>query len=128
MTITDAKPAAGLRTARQLEQAARRPTCEYVRQAREDGSTWQEIGATLDLSASAAHRGISVAKAAHDHAAGDPGSEYARRYDRTFPWTCPDCRRLVRDQGPCNAPADDEPGHADGCPRLATAIAAWDEG
>jgi hypothetical protein len=128
MTTTDAEPMAGILAVRQVEHAARKLTREYVRQAREDGHTWQEIGAALDLSASAAHRGVSLAEAAYDDMAGDPDSEYASQYGRTFAWTCPTCRAVVSDRGPCSGPAEDEQGHADGCARLASKIAAWESG
>jgi len=91
MTTTDAEPMAGIQAVRQVQHAARRLTREYVRQAREDGHTWQEIGAALDLSASAAHRGVSLADAAYDDITGDPDGEHASRYGRTFIWTCPAC-------------------------------------
>ena len=126
MTTTDVEPMAGIRAVRQIEHSARGLTREYARQAREDGHTWDEIGAALDLSASADHRGVPLADAAYDEVAGDPDGEYARRYGRTFAWTCPACRAVVRDKGPCNGPADDEQGHADGCTRLSAAIAAWE--
>ena len=126
MTTTDAEPMAGIRAVRQIEHSARALTREYARQAREVGRTWHEIGAALGLSASAGHRGVPLADAAYDEVAGDPDSEHARRYGRTFSWTCPACRAVVRDKGPCDGPADDEQGHAGGCPRLRAAIAAWE--
>lgn len=126
MTTSDAEPMAGILAARHLEHAAREFARGYVRQAREDGRTWHEIGAALDLGASAAHRGVSLAEAAYDDSAGDPDGEYARRYGRTFAWTCPACRATVIDQGPCSGPASDERGHADDCQRLTGAIAAWE--
>ncbi len=126
MTTSDAEPMAAIRVVRHLEHAAREFTRGYVRQAREDGHTWHEIGAALDLGASAADRGVSLAEAAYDDSAGDPQGEYARRNGRTFAWTCPACRATVRDRGPCGGPADDEQGHADGCPRLTEAIVAWE--
>jgi hypothetical protein len=125
-TTTDAEPMAGISAVRQVEHAAPGLTREYVRQAREDGHTWQEIGTALGLSASADHRGVPLAEAAYDDITGDLDGEYARRYGRTFAWTCPACRAVVRDRGPCDGPADDEQGHADGCPRLSAAIAAWE--
>ena len=126
MTTTDVEPIAGIRAVRQIEQAARALTREYARQAREDGHAWGEIGAALDLSASADHRGVPLADAAYDEVAGDPDGEYARRYGRSFTWTCPACRAVVREKCPCDGPADDEQGHANGCPRLSAAIAAWE--
>lgn len=126
MTTSDAEPMAGVRAARHLEHAALALARGYVRQAREDGRTWHEIGAALDLGVSAGHCGISLAEAAYDDAAGEPGSEYARRYGRTFAWTCPACLATVSDRGPCSGPADDEQGHADGCLRLADTITKWE--
>jgi hypothetical protein len=126
MTITDVEPMAGIRAVRQIEHSARALTRGYARQAREDGHAWHEIGAALGLSASAGHRGVPLAEAAYDEVASDPDGEYARRYGRTFSWTCPACRAAVRDKGPCDGPADDEQGHADGCPRLRAAITAWE--
>jgi hypothetical protein len=126
MTTTDVEPMAGIRAVRQIEHSARGLMREYARQAREDGRTWHEIGAALDLSASAGHRDVPPAEAAFDEVAGDPDGEYARRYGRTFTWTCAACRAVVRDRGLCDGPVDDEQGHADGCPRLHAAIAAWE--
>jgi hypothetical protein len=40
-----------------------------------------------------------------------------------FLWTCPECRQTIRDRGPVLMPAADEKGHADGCGRLAAAMA-----
>ena len=68
----------------------------------------------------------TIADAAFDFAAGDPNSHYARTYGRSFPWRCPACRSLVSDRGPCSGPLDDEPGHQDGCQRLAAAVATWE--
>ena len=126
MTIAQAEPMTGIAAARHLEHAARGLTREYIRCAREDGRTWDQIGMALDLAATAARRGIPLADAAYDEAAGDPDGEYARRYGRTFAWTCPDCQATVRDRGPSSGPADDEQGHEDDCRRLASAIAAWE--
>ena len=126
MTTTDVEPMAGIRAVRQIEYSTRGLTREYARQAREDGHTWHEIGAALGLSASADHRGVPLADAAYDEVADDPDGEYGRRYKRTFAWTCPACRAVVSDQGPCGGPAEDEQGHADRCPRLVATMAAWE--
>jgi len=125
MTTTDAEPLAGILAARCLEHAAREFAREHVRRAREDGRTWHEIGAALGLGTDA-HGGIPLAEAAYDDVAGDPDGEYARRYGRSFTWTCNACQCTIRDRGPCDGPADDEQGHADSCSRLADAIAAWE--
>jgi hypothetical protein len=125
-TTVEAEPMAGMHAARELEHAARQLTREYIRRAREDGYSWKEIGEALDLRASAEHRGISVAEAAYNDAAGGSDSEHARRYGRSFIWTCPVCRHAVSDKGPCNGPAEDEQGHAESCSRLADTSAAWE--
>jgi hypothetical protein len=62
-----------------------------------------------------------VADAAYHYATGT--TAFGRS---SFAWVCPACRDTVIDRGPqAGHPADREDGHADGCPRLATAIAAW---
>jgi hypothetical protein len=124
--VRDYDPAAGMRAARAVELAARRMTRDYVKVARQDGMTWREIGETLGLSAPADWREGSVADAAFDFAAGPADSHYARTYGRSFGWTCPACLGVVSDHGPVQGPRDDEPGHKDGCQRLAAAIAAWE--
>ena len=66
--------------------------------------------------------GLSAAEAAYDQVAGEPSFR-----TRSFAWTCPACHGTVIDRGPeAGRPQDCEEGHADGCPRLAAAITAWD--
>jgi hypothetical protein len=121
--VPDAEAIAGIRAARQVEHAARQLGLEYVRKAREDGHSWHEIGAALELGADAAQRGVSLAEAAYDYAADEPSSTYD---PRSVPWTCPACLEVISDRGPdAGHPADAEPGHADSCTRLAATIAAW---
>ena len=64
--------------------------------------------------------GDTIAEAAYSYTAGSPDTETARRYGRSFSWTCGSCEALISDHGLCNGPADDERGHADDCARLAT--------
>jgi hypothetical protein len=123
--VRDYDPAPGMRAARAVELAARRMTRDYVKVARQDGMSWHQIGAALGLTADTEH-GSTVADAAFALAAGDPGSYYARTYGRSFPWTCPACRGVVSDHGPVSGPYDNEPGHRDGCQRLAAAVTAWE--
>jgi len=121
LTITDAEPMAGLRAATALRFAMRRLAKDYMRLAREDGHDWQEIGTALGFERLAESR-ISVAGAAYDYATGNTAFG-----QRSFAWICHQCRGTVIDRGPeAGSPADCEEGHADGCRRLATAIAAWD--
>ena len=122
MTTTEAEPMAGLQAACHLEHAARSVARDCIRNAREDGRSWQEIGVALGLDTTE-DRGISVAEAAYDYAASEPFSEYD---PRSVPWTCKACLAVIADRGPGTGhPADAEPGHADGCSRLAATIAAW---
>ena len=121
LAVTDAEPMAALRAATAIGQALRLISYEHVRQAREDGRSWREIGAALGLER---HRGdgLSVAEAAYDQVAGEPSFRA-----RSFAWTCPACRTTVIDRGPeAGRPEDCEQGHAQGCQRLAAAISAWD--
>src|SRR6266704_5604204 len=123
----DAEPLAGLRGARAAELAARGLARSYVRAAREDGRTWQQIGTALGLVVGGDDgAGDTIAEAAFSYAAGPPGTDYDRTYGRPVTWRCPACGGLVSDRGPVSGPRDDEPGHADGCERLAAAVAARD--
>jgi hypothetical protein len=126
--IQDVEPLAGLRAAREVELGARFSTRNYIRDAREAGHTWQQIGTALDLTpgGEADLAGSTTAEAAYSYAAGSPDTETARRYGRSFSWTCGSCEGLISDHGLCNGPADDERGHADDCARLAATVAAWD--
>jgi hypothetical protein len=119
-TVTDVGPIAGLQAATSLKHAARRLALEYIRQAREAGSSWHDIGIALGLGHSA-ESDMSVAGAAYDHAAGGPDA-----WSRSFPWVCPACQATVIDHGPeAGNPEDQEHGHAADCLRLAAAVTAW---
>ena len=126
--IQDVEPIAGLRAAREVEIGARFSTRNYIRDAREAGHTWQEIGTALDLTPNgeADLAGDTIAEAAYSYAAGSPDTETARRYGRSFSWTCGSCEGLISDHGLCNGPADDERGHVGDCARLAATVAARD--
>jgi hypothetical protein len=126
VTTRDVEPAAGLRAARDLEHAARRLVLDYVRQAREAGRTWHDIGIALHLSPDRRHTGRTIAEAAFDYAAGDPDSDYARTYGRSVGWTCTTCSKAISDHGLDNGPADAERGHAPACQRLARTIQTWE--
>lgn len=127
-TIEDVESLAGLRAAREIELGARYWTRNYIRDAREAGHTWHEIGAALDLTPGGEVdlAGETVAEAAYTYAAGRPDTETAWCYGRSFAWTCRSCEGLISDFGLCNGPADDEQGHAEDCARLAATVAAWD--
>jgi hypothetical protein len=120
-TIRDVEPLAGARAARDLELAARGTARDYIRQAREAGHSWDQIGHTLGTipGGDADQTGMTVAEAAYTYAAGRPDTEAPWR-PRSFTWTCRSC-----DQGLIAGPADDEHGHAENCSRLAAAIADW---
>jgi hypothetical protein len=127
-TISDVEPLAGMRAARQLELGAREGTAGYIRAAREAGYTWHDIGTAmrLVLGGDAQQAGDTVAEAAYAYAAGSPDTETARRYGQSFTWACRSCDQYISDRGLISGPADDEHGHAEGCARLAAAIARWD--
>jgi hypothetical protein len=126
-TVPDVEPLPGARAARDLELAAKGTARDYIRQAREAGHGWERIGQALGVSpdADADQTGMTVAEAAYTYAAGSPCTDTAARYGRSFLWTCRSCDQAIRDRGLIAGPADDEQGHADRCPRLAEAIAAW---
>jgi hypothetical protein len=106
---------------------ARRPAHRpRVRRAREAGHSWDQIGQALGVSPDTDRTGEIVAEAAYTYATGSSGTETAMRYGRSFLWRCPSCDQAIGDRGLIAGPADDEPGHADGCSRLAAAVAEWE--
>jgi len=120
LKVTGADPMAGLRAATGLKQASRKLSLDYVRYVREDGHSWHDIGVALGFSDDT-ELGISAAEAAYDYAAGTAMSAW-----RSFAWVCQHCRATIIDHGPeAGHPADCEEGHADGCTRLAAAVAVW---
>ena len=128
VTIRDVEPLAGLRAAREIELGARYHIRNYIQDAREAGYAWSEIGAALNLGVGRndEREGQSVAEAAYSVAAGNPDSETARRYGRSFGWRCASCDgldhrpRTVRRACRCGARP------RSGCPRLAATVAAWE--
>lgn len=117
-----------MRAARDVELGARHAARTYIRNAREAGHTWHDIGTALGITpgGDAQQDGDTIAETAYTYAAGSPDTETARRYGRSVTWTCLSCQSLVSDRGLISGPADDERGHAQACPRLAATIAAWD--
>src|SRR6266705_4047257 len=120
-TTGDVEPLAGLQASRDIELGARHIARGYIRDAREAGHGWQAIGIALDLTPDADRAGQSIAEAGYTYAAGDPDTDTARRYGRSFGWTCRSCDGIISDRGLCNGPVDDEHGPAPGCVRLAAA-------
>jgi hypothetical protein len=119
LKVTGANPMAGLQAAAGLRHAARTLTLDYVRYAREDGQSWQDIGIALGFSDDP-DSAMSAAETAYHYAAGSTPTW------RSFAWTCLQCRATIIDRGPdVGHPADCEEGHTDGCTRLAAAVAAW---
>lgn len=124
VTARDVEPLAGLRASRELEIGARYIAHGYLRQAREDGYSWHAVGVAMGLRPG--RDGETIAEAAFTYAAGDPDSEYARRYGRSFGWTCTSCDKAISDHGLETGPVDGERGHAPECQRHAATMAAWE--
>jgi hypothetical protein len=125
-TVRDVEPLAGARAAHDLELSAQGLVRDYIRQAREAGHGWDQIGRALGLDASGPGRGEATpAEAAYTYAVGRRESEppWEPRY---FGWTCRSCDKCITDRGLIQGPADDELGHLQDCPRLAAAVAEWD--
>jgi hypothetical protein len=129
-TVRDVEPLAGAQAARDLELAARRTARDYIRQAREAGHSWDQVGQALGLTpnADADQAGPAVADAAYTYAVGRPDTDTAIRYCRSFVWRCQSCDQAVSDRGLIAGPADNEIGHGEACPRQAAAIVEWDTG
>jgi hypothetical protein len=126
-TVRDVESLAGARAARDIELAARGTARDCIRQAREAGHGWEQIGRALGPAPEAGpdHEGPTVGDAAYTYAVGKRQSEppWEPRY---FGWTCRSCDQPIADRGLSAGPADDEPGHAQDCPRLTAAIVEWD--
>jgi hypothetical protein len=67
MTARDLEPLTGARAARDIELGARHAARDYIRQAREAGHGWDQIGQALGVApnADADQAGLSVAEAAY---------------------------------------------------------------
>ena len=128
--VRDLEPLTGARAARDIELGARHAARDYIRQAREAGQGWDQIGQALGVApgADADQAGLTVAEAAYTYAAGSPHTDTAIRYGRSFVWRCRSCDQAISDRGQIAGPADDEIGHTGDCPRQAAAIAEWDAG
>jgi hypothetical protein len=125
LTVDYADPAAGIRFAATLRDSAQQKIREYIKDARQEGLTWVQVGEALRLGPVAEERGAWIADVAFDYAA---DAEHARPFETlSFPWRCPQCDGFVMDRGPSGAhPEDDEPGHKEGCARLAALVAEHD--
>ena len=83
-----------------------------------------EVGEALGVAELARARRSTLAEAAWEYAA--QRSTYLTGELSAFRWTCQARGEAVSDHRPGGrSPAEDEPGHADGCQRLAAAVAAW---
>ncbi|HSH58791.1 MAG TPA: hypothetical protein VK988_03950 [Acidimicrobiales bacterium] len=88
--------------------------------ARARGFSWEEISEHVPTFAraygpEAAEKLFELASAA--------GSGQTGRYLR---WCCPECEGLVLDHGPYGGhPADNEPGHREGCGRHASEVSTY---
>jgi hypothetical protein len=129
-TVRTPESLTGARAARDIELGARHAARTYIRAAREDGHSWDQIGHALGLTpnADADQAGTTVAEAAYTYAAGSSQTDTAIRYGRSFVWTCRSCDQAIGDRGLIAGPAEDETGHREDCPRLAQAVAQWDAG
>ncbi len=129
-TVHDLEPLTGARAARDIELVSRHAAREYIRQAREAGHSWDQIGQALGVApnADADQAEPTIAEAAYTYATGNPQTDTAMRYGRSFVWRCRSCDQAISDRGLVGGPADDEIGHGEGCPQLAAAVAQWDAG
>jgi hypothetical protein len=129
-TVPGLEPLTGARTARDIELGARREARDYLRAAREAGHSWDQIGHTLGITpnADADQAGLTVAEAAYTYATGNPYTDTAVRYGRSFTWRCRSCDQAISDRGLIAGPADNEIGHTEDCGRLTAAVAEWDAG
>jgi anti-sigma regulatory factor (Ser/Thr protein kinase) len=128
LTVDSLEPLTGARAARDIELTSRHAARDYIRQAREAGHGWEQIGHALGITpnADADQAGLTVAE--DTYAAGNPHTDTAIRYGRSFVWRCQSCDQAISDHGLIAGPHDNEIGHAENCGRLAAAVAEWDAG
>jgi hypothetical protein len=121
-TTTYAEPLAGLREAVTLRGSAGRVIEDYIRYARTEGPSWQEIGEALGLGEEAKERQRRAAQLAYEQIVGIPDLwSQANMY-----WPCPACGQTVTDRGPYEShPVDNKRGHTDDCSRMAGEVAGW---
>jgi hypothetical protein len=114
-------PLEALRSLAAIGAAVRRAEQDAARAAREQEKTWTDIGEATGFADPPQPGMTSVAEHAFHRFASDIGS------GPSVVWRCRSCGELVSDHGPeLGNPADAERGHAEGCARLAGAVAAWD--
>jgi hypothetical protein len=109
------EPIACLEAARELERAAHAVQLGYIRQARQAGRNWHEIGGALDLHWAASANKESIVVEAYDYAL-----ELGRRPGLGRPpltWTCLGCQETITDHGPYGDLPEQQEGHAADCPR-----------
>src|SRR5215471_5355171 len=98
-TVRDVEPLAGARAARDLEAAAAGTARDYIRQAREAGHGWDQIGQALGLAPDGGGcAGATPGDAAYTSAAGPPETQAPWR-ERSFWWTCQSCDQAITDRG-----------------------------
>jgi hypothetical protein len=121
-TIRAAEPLAGIRAAQVLEHTAARLSHDYLRYARQDGASWDDIGTALGMKDDP-ETGYSAAEQAYEHAAGEPPQQFD---PRSFYYSCGSCAQHVKDHGPYEShPHDRESGHAQTCARITAEVASW---
>lgn len=109
---TESEAIARVEAARELELAAHQIQRDYIRQARETGSTWYTIGRALDLFWQSIVSNESIADEAFDYARTFDG--YYNRKD-PYTWTCSTCHQAITDHGPWPQLPKQEEGHATDC-------------
>lgn len=105
---------------RLLELEARRVFAQAVIEARADGHSWEQIvrhvpGLEPAYGDEAAEKLFALVSV--------PGSRFGGDH---VSWRCGDCDGLVLDRGPdAGHPVDAEPGHREGCGRLAAEVGRY---
>ena len=77
LAVDYADPAAGIRFAVMLRDSARQEIRDYIKYARQEGLTWEQVGEALSLRPLAEERGAWIADLAFDYAA---DAEHARPF------------------------------------------------
>jgi hypothetical protein len=121
-TMHDAEPLAGVRAALAVQRAGANLVQDYIRNARSDGASWEQVGQALGLEADR-DSGRSLGEEAYTYSAGRPT---AWGHNPTVGFSCASCKQFITDRGPYEShPSDNEQGHAGNCARFGAEVATW---
>lgn len=128
--VREVSALSGVRAARHAMAVASGRVRYYAQAARGDGTSWQEIGEALGLTAAEGHDRalgeVAFELIAQGREPGMPATDHWSGRGPSVSWRCGSCSERVTDRGPYDsAPDNNEQGHAQGCARHCADIADY---